>query len=187
METLITNSQASGRKIVALTNRPYEKKDKLEGSTKSQLIPPETLNIVANEEIKMFKYQFDQELTISKFETITDLKGHFLIKYDAKRQPKDYKAQIEMKQADELSSTIQNLTFRCLGCELKPDTTFRCIFQEIPLPAPNELYAQNPRKLSVSITGSLVNFGVTGLLTWNEVGGRPAWVRIKMKLQETGF
>jgi len=141
--------------------------------------------IFVTEETKMFEYGFSYEIRLSNSTTITEITGVLLITYSVQKQPKGCKAQIEMKQTDEENNgTVQKLTFRCIKCEAKPDNTFNCIFQENPLPAANELDAQNPRKLSISLTGSLDNSVMNGLLTWNEVSGRPAWARIKMVLKE---
>ena len=142
--------------------------------------------IVVTEETKTYEYEFSEELRLSNWETITEIKGTLNIKYDVQKQPKNYNAQIEMKQTNEkYNGAVQKLTFRCFGCEVKPDNNFLCIFEENPLPAANELDAQNPRKLAITITGSLDNLGMNGLLEWKEVSGRPMTLRIKMVLKKT--
>jgi hypothetical protein len=165
----------------AANKKPVSVKKK---NNKVLTTPPIPIRVVSDE-IRMYEYDYKNELALSKTESITEIKGALLIKYNGQKQLVDYKAYIEMKQANEEAiGTAQRLTFKCIGCEVKPDNSFRCIFQEIPLPAANELYAQNPRKLSVSIEGSFQNSIMNGLLTWNEIGGRPAYVRIKLPLKK---
>ena len=90
-------------------------------------------------------------------------------------------ATLDMNLVD-ANNKVSEIAYKCVRLQVGPDKTFSCAFQEIPEAAQNEFDALNQRKLSIEISGNLLNNEATARLAWNEIFGRPVNVNIKMIL-----
>lgn len=180
IQPLVLQQPAKKKEQNLIVSNSFTKKDaqvkpaeKVEANTPTILPPSPT--------VVVYEYGFNRPINISNTEKIIEVQGVLQVRYDAQKAPKDLRAKIEMKEVDE-DGTKRTVAFRCVRLQVNTDNSVNCVFQEIPLPAQNEFDAQNERKLSIAVAGSLEATDIYGTLAWNEISGHPANAKIKMSL-----
>jgi hypothetical protein len=104
---------------------------------------PVVSNPASMKEIRMYTYRCDGEIRVREYETVTHVECLLNIQFDENKMPIDSRADMSIQQRDDETNKVVKLAFKQISSQLNPDRSFRFLFREIPLPAANELDAQN--------------------------------------------
>ena len=129
----------------------------------------------------MCEYKFISPIHINPYIAIIEISGLALVKYNASGVPIGMRGQLTMKEKETSSQHVREMEFGVVKSEISTDNIFNCIFKEIPRPVTNDLDPyEYPRRLSISVTGSVDDPTLTGQLFWSDIGGRPMTVKIQI-------
>lgn len=144
--------------------------------------PPPPVSSSSMKEIRTYAYQNNDGIEIREFEIINHIECLLLIQFDEQKIPITAMGDITMRQMDEETNKTYTVSFKRISARVNSDKSFQFIFQENPLPPANELDAQNPRMLSISISGIADDQEIKGQLAWRDINGRPRTIPIKMSM-----
>lgn len=130
-----------------------------------------------------YTYNFPSELYVGSSD-ITQVSGDILVKNNSAGLPEGIRITTNMKELVEDAGTPKPISFSLLRALISPDSTIQCIYREKGQQSENEYGLPSyQRTLTFTLSGSLKNKTLDGMLNWYEVSGRPAYAKFKLTLQ----